>query len=297
MIDNEISASFVYASKLSKGIDIQKCLRESTSFWPKKLNNKSRVLIKPNLCAIKSHETGTTTDPKVVEEIVIFMKKEFGISDISVIESDGSQVLADLAFELLGYRELAERLDVKLVNLSKVPFSIKTFPENAFVKEIKFPITFTESDFLISVPKIKTHSDCFMTCALKNQYGCNPYWRKTSYHKQLDDAIVDFANAFMPDMTIVDGVIAMDGRKGPTDGVPLRMDTIIIGNDPVAVDHFVSTLMEINPMTVRYIVEAEKRGLGTTKYKTLGTPPGALKIRFNIKPARWHNLYGILQNY
>ncbi len=287
----------VYVSKVTRYNNVQNCLKESIRLWPKKLNSKSRVLIKPNLCAIKSHETGTTTDPKVVEEIINFLKTEFGVMDISIIESDGSQVLANLAFELLGYGKLAEKLDVKLVNLSRVPFTLKTFPENSFVKEIKFPITFEESDFVISVPKIKTHSDCFMTCALKNQYGCNPHWRKTIYHKHLDDAIVDFANAFKPDMIVVDGIIAMEGRKGPTDGVPLRMDTIIVGNDVVAIDHFVSTLMGINPTNVRYIVEAENRGLGTTKYKTFGVDPRTLKTIFNVKPSRWHNLYGIIQNY
>ena len=63
-------------------------------------------MIKPNLCAIKSPETGTTTDVRVIEAIVDCLKSTFGVDDISVIESDGTQVLADLAFRLLGYEKL-----------------------------------------------------------------------------------------------------------------------------------------------------------------------------------------------
>jgi uncharacterized protein (DUF362 family) len=295
---NKSGSELISVSKVYRDSDIAKIISENFSLWNDiKLDSNSRVLIKPNLCSIKSHETGTTTDPRIVEEIIRFLKNNFDVSDISIVESDGSQVLADLAFELLGYRRLAEKLDVKLVNLSKVSFSIKTFASNAFVKKIKVPQIFQDSTFFISVPKIKTHMDCYMTCALKNQYGCNPYWHKTIYHKRLDDAIVDFNTAFKPDMVVVDGIVAMDGRKGPTDGVPLRMNTLIIGRDSVAVDHFVSILMGIDPTKVQYIVEAERRDLGTTKYTIVGVNPDELKRKFNIKAPRWHNCYGILQNY
>lgn len=261
------------------------------------LDSDSVVAIKPNLCAIKTHETGATTDPRVVEAVIKYLQSKFGVVNISIVESDGSQVLADVAFKLLGYEKLARKLNVNTVNLSKVPFSVKSFPENAFVKEIRIPQIMSDADFFISVPKIKTHSDCFMTCALKNQYGCNPYWRKTIYHKRLDDSIVDFNVAFKPDFVVVDGLVAMDGRKGPTEGVPLRMNTLIFGRDSVAVDCFVAQLMGINPLCVRYISEAERRSLGTTKFKTIGAHPDEIKRKFNIKPSRWHNFYGIFQNY
>ena len=297
-ITNERGLGLISVLKVHHVGDIANLISKSFDLWTDiNLDSNSRVLIKPNLCSIKSHETGTTTDPRVVEEIIKYLKNKFSVSDISIVESDGSQVLADLAFELLGYRKLAEKLNVKLVNLSKVPFSVKTFSENAFMKEIKVPILFQDADFFISVPKIKTHMDCYMTCALKNQYGCNPYWRKTIYHKRLDDAVVDLNNAFKPDLVVVDGIVAMDGRRGPTDGVPLRMNTLIIGRDSVAIDHFVATLMGINPKKVPYILEAERRGLGTTKYTTVGVNPDELKMKFNIKAPRWHNCYGILQNY
>ena len=75
------------------------------------------------------------------------------------------------------------------------------------------------------------------------------------------------------------------------------MNTLIVGRDLVAVDHFVARLMGFNPGKIRFIVEAEKRGLGSSKYKTVGINPDEVKVKFTIERPRWNNLYGILQNY
>ncbi len=261
-----------------------------------KLSSDSVVVIKPNLCCIKSPETGATTDPRVVEGIINHLKNKFGVSNIYVVESDGAQVLADMAFRLLGYERLSKRLNVRLVNLSKSPFFVRAFPKNVFLRKVRVPSIIEDADFFISVPKIKTHSffGCLFTCALKNQYGCNPYPRKTIYHKRLDDAIVDLNLVFKPDLVVVDGIVAMEGT-GPTAGVPVRMNTLIFGRDPVAVDHLVARIMGINPNHVRYLAEAERRGVGKTTYKTIGVSLKEVKRRFRTSPPRWYNLYGLLR--
>ena len=260
------------------------------------LSQDSVVVIKPNLCCIKSSETGATTDPRVVEEIINYLKNEFGVSEIYIVESDGTQVLADMAFKLLGYEKISKRLNVKLVNLSKAPFSLKAIPKNVFLKEVMVPSIIETADFFISVPKIKTHADCLFTCALKNQYGCNPYPHKTIYHRRLDDAIVDLATAFKPDLVVVDGIVAMEGWKGPTDGVPVRMNIVIFGRDPVAVDHLAATMVGINPNNIRYLAEAKRREIGNALYKIIGTNPKEVERRFKTHPPRWYNLYGLLCN-
>jgi uncharacterized protein (DUF362 family) len=215
------------------------------------------------------------------------------------VESDATQVLADMAFKLLKYENLAKRLDVKLVNLSKSPFSIRVFPENIFLKEVKIPEVFDKADFFISVPKIKTHDVRSFTATLKNQFGCNPDPHKSRLHKRLDDAIVDLNQAFKPDLIIVDGIVAMGGYRGPVDGIPLRMDTIILGRDPVAIDHLVARIMGINPNSVRYLVEAERRGLGTTtEYSTVGPIPWEFRRRFKVDPPTLRNFYRLFRrNY
>lgn len=297
-MSNNLGQKSVYIHKLKDMSDIPRAMKTGfDSLGDFMLGPDSAVVIKPNLCCIKPPETGATTDVRIVEEIINYLKNEFGVSDIYIVESDGAQVLADIAFKLLGYEKLSKRLNVKLVNLSRCEFSVKAFPTNAniFLKEMRIPRIMEDADFFISVPKIKTHADCLLTCALKNQYGCNPYPRKTIYHKRLDDAIVDLNLVFKPDLVVVDGIVAMDGWKGPTDGVPIRMNTLIFGRDPVAVDHLVARIMEINPNYVRYLAEAKRRRVGKTTYKTIGVSLKEVKRRFSNSPPRWYNLYGLLR--
>jgi uncharacterized protein (DUF362 family) len=79
-IQNQVSVLKVDAKNIQQ--DIKKGI---DSIGGLNLQKDSVVLIKPNLCAIKPPETGATTDVRVVEGIVNYMRNEFGISDISII--------------------------------------------------------------------------------------------------------------------------------------------------------------------------------------------------------------------
>jgi uncharacterized protein (DUF362 family) len=249
------------------------------------------VAIKPNLCCIKGPETGATTDLRVMEAIIRYLQEEFHVSDISVVESDGTQLLADMAFKLLGYENLCQRMNVKIVNLSKDQFTVKTFEKNAYLKKIKVPETLARATCLISVPKIKIHTLCTFGGTMKNQYGCNPYPKKSIYHSHLTDCVVDLTSVFKPQLVVVDGIVGMEGR-GPVHGVPVKMNNLIFGRDVVAVDHLIGRLIGANPNKVKYIIEAQKRGLGTTKYEVVGAEVEACKRQFSCPPGR-NNLYGL----
>jgi uncharacterized protein (DUF362 family) len=286
----------ILISKIEDGVNISGFLKkELDSFGDLKLSPDDVVAIKPNLCCIKSYETGATTDPHVIEGIINYLKDDYGVTSIYIVESDATQMLADMAFKLLGYERLSKKLGVELINLSKSPFSIKSFPDNAFLKKIRFPDIMEKASFFISVPKIKTHGTNSFTSALKNQFGCNPDPKKSKLHKKLDDAIVDLNLAFRPDLVIVDGMIAMGGYRGPVDGVPIRMNTFIFAHDPVAVDHLVSRIIGIDPSSVKYLVEAERRGIGTTNYTTIGKIPWGFQKQFKIDPPRLLNFYNLFR--
>jgi uncharacterized protein (DUF362 family) len=205
------------------------------------------------------------------------------------------QVLADIAFKLLGYERMAKKLDVKLANLSKVSFREKGFPDNIFIKKLRVPSIIEDADFFISVPKIKTFGSRTFTGVMKNQYGCNPYPHKTIYHKRLEDAIVDLNSVFRPNMMVVDGIVAMEGHLGPTEGVPIRLNALIFGLDAVAVDHLICRLIGIRPDSVQYLVEARKRGIGEFDYETVGANLNEVRVKFRRSPPRWRNLLGLLR--
>lgn len=255
------------------------------------LDQDAVIAIKPNLCCIKGPETGATTDLRVVEAIIRYLQDEFHVSDISIIESDGTQLLADMAFKLLGYERLCKKLGVKLVNLSKSPFSYKTFEKNSVMKKVKVPDIFERVTCLISVPKIKIHTLCSMGGTMKNQYGCNPVPKKTRYHSRLHECIVDFTAVFKPQLIVVDGIIGMEGC-GPVSGIPVKMNTLIFGKDALAIDHLIARLIGLNPNKIQYLMQAQKRKLGTTNYRLVGSSFKEVEHQFNFPPKR-SNLYGL----
>jgi uncharacterized protein (DUF362 family) len=53
----------------------------------------------------------------------------------------------------------------------------------------------------------------------------------------------------------------MEGR-GPSGGIPVKMDLIIAGTDVVATDAIASRVMGFEPMEVAHIRKAFEKGLG-----------------------------------
>jgi len=286
----------IITSRIKNSDDIYNCVENGiTKIGIRELNSDSIIVIKPNLCCMKSHETGATTDPRVVEAIIRCFQNQYEVKSFYVVESDGQQVLADMALKLLGYEKLCKKVGATAVNLSKRPFSVRMFPQNSFLKKIKIPDIMEKADFFVSVPKIKTFAERSFTAALKNQFGCNPDPNKGKLHSRLGDAIVDLNVAFKPNLVVVDGIVAMGGYGGPTSGMPIRMNTLLFGRDPVAMDHLVARIIGIEPNSVEYLVKARKRRIGVAQYQIEGPVPSGHKREFRIPQPRLSNLYGLLR--
>jgi uncharacterized protein (DUF362 family) len=65
----------------------------------------------------------------------------------------------------------------------------------------------------------------------------------------------------------VDGIIAGEGHE--TSGNPVKMDLVIAGTDPVAVDAVGAVVMGISPTDIKHLLLAEKQGLGTCRLEKI----------------------------
>jgi uncharacterized protein (DUF362 family) len=115
-------------------------------------------------------------------------------------------------------------------------------------------------DFLVSMPKLKTHHWAGVTLSLKNMFGVVPGscygWPKNVLHwAGIDRAILDVNAAARPDFAIVDGIVGMEGN-GPIQGTPKASEVLVFGNDPVAVDATCCRVMGLKPERVRYLAQA-----------------------------------------
>jgi len=119
-----------------------------------------------------------------------------------------------------------------------------------------------EADFLVSMPKIKTHHWSGVTLAMKNMFGIVPGarygWPKNILHwKGIQESILDLCATVPIHFVIADGIVAMEG-DGPLNGTPRPMGRIVLADDPVAADATCARLMGFEPSRIVHIREGAR---------------------------------------
>jgi uncharacterized protein (DUF362 family) len=243
-------------------------------------SGKKQILIKPNYINSKHPSTGITTDSRVVEGVVQFLKIGKTTSNIIIGEGSG---FADTfqAFKIAGIDAVADRWGVKLVDLNKDEFVEVEVPYSLSLKKVRVAKTAWEST-IISVPKLKPHRIATVTLSLKNMMGALA--SKGSMHRgtSLSENIADLASVLKPSLAVIDGIIAGEGHE--TSGDPVPMNLVIAGTDPVAADAVGAAVMGVAPEDVKHLLLAEKKGLGTCQLANvtvLGEPIEVVRRKFH----------------
>jgi uncharacterized protein (DUF362 family) len=254
-----------------------------------------KALIKLNLCLLKGPETGATVDPRVAKALTEWLLENYDLAKIWLAEADATHLGAEMAFKALGWYEFFKDMQkVEFLNLSK---DDTIAVEGRYIKDLRMSKTMMKVDFLISLAKLKTHTQQKITCIMKNQFGAIPYKYKIVYHPRLAGAIYDATAARFPDLCIIDGLIAMEGN-GPTNGVPRRTGLLLSSNDAISMDHYCARLMGFRPTAVPHLRLAINRNGGPINYEILGGPPKPMNLKFLFLP-KWKEVLkkgiGLLQ--
>jgi uncharacterized protein (DUF362 family)/Pyruvate/2-oxoacid:ferredoxin oxidoreductase delta subunit len=220
------------------------------------------VLIKPNMLQAKPPEEGITTHPQVLEAVINIVQDAGGVALVGDSHGGSAEGLKRY-WDVTGYSEVCNRLDVELVNFEKSGVYIKE--RNGRKYYIAKPVL--DCDCLINLPKLKTHSLTTFTCAIKNMYGSIPGQRKTEYHKlapkptNFAELVVDIFALTKPQLNIVDGIVAMQGM-GPAAGNPFDLGLILASTDGLALDSYICHILNKNPLKVPVNKIAYDQGLG-----------------------------------
>lgn len=239
------------------------------------------VVIKPNLCYYWDRSTGQTTDPDFIASLVSLLRQRISPNvDVSIVESDASAMKCKHVFKMLGYEKLSRDQNVRLVNLSEDDYSPLKVTVDGHVFTIMVPETIRKAELKINVPKIKYMRDpMFLTCALKNVYGCNPYARKSKLHADIERAIVGLNKAMGFNLCIVDG-ISVSGTQ------PRMLGLVMASEDPVAVDVAAARIAGLNPSRIKYIKVAASEGLGSSSFVEKGSPMRYFSARYPKRTVR-----------
>ena len=74
----------------------------------------------------------------------------------------------------------------------------------------------------------------------------------------LQEYILDIAATLKPHLTIVDGIVGMEG-DGPIMGTPIQSNVIVIGKNLPAVDATCARIMGIDPKKISYLKHSSGR--------------------------------------
>jgi uncharacterized protein (DUF362 family) len=217
------------------------------------------VLLKPNL--VGPDPLGImNTHPAVVaaarESFLRLGASQVLIGDGPAMDRDTEAVIESVRLKEFAGPLARTFIDLNIDDVEKVP--LKTHASR--LNELYLPKTALGVDFLVSMPKLKTHHWAGVTLSLKNMFGVVPGgcygWPKNVLHwAGIDPAILDINAAARPDFAIVDGIVGMEGN-GPIQGTPKPCGVLVLGDDPVAVDSTCCRVMGLNPARVNYLARA-----------------------------------------
>jgi len=249
-----------------------------------------RVFLKPNMV---EYEPGTAinTHPLVVAGAAVACRRA-GAAGVTVGEGPGHRRDIEYLLASTGLGDTLRDDRIRFIDLNHD--DVRFVPlRSRFtgMTELALPASLLQSDFVISLPKLKTHHWAGITCSMKNLFGTVPGavygWPKTMLHvKGIPNSILDLNATIRPHLAIVDAVTAMEG-DGPIMGRPRDMGFIAMGADPVAVDSTCARIIGLDPGKITYLAQAS-RFLGLSDERRIdhrGESPARYATRFDIVPA------------
>jgi uncharacterized protein (DUF362 family) len=207
------------------------------------------VLIKPNL--VEALQPPITTPVALVEAIVSYLQEK--VAGIRIIIGEGTAA-KDYStwhcFSELGYEGLARQYDVELVDLNEEELIEKRNPHCRRFPEMYLPAIVYDS-FLLSVPVLKAHSLAGVTLTMKNVIGAAPpshyqrggHWKKSAFHQDMQQAVLDLNRYRSPDFTLLDATVGMQVAHlwGPVCDPPPGL--VAASFDPVAIDAWGASIL------------------------------------------------------
>lgn len=252
-----------------------------------RIEDRERVLIKPNLTTSAGPETGITSDVRIVAALIERLL-DIGVRNISIGEGAGGTSTM-YALQKNGYLDLARKHGLKVLDLDTDDSILIDVPKPLSMGRVRVSKTTYESDFRISVGKLKIHSIAVTTGCLKNMIGVLSGRRwKLIVHNDVHNRIVDLNKVILPHFGIIDGIIG--NQRDEVKSYPKRSGVLLGGFDPVAVDSIASEIMSVSWREVPYLVRAQAAGLGVAdpaRIETLGPNVEEVKQAFDRRGTIW----------
>ena len=217
------------------------------------------VLLKPNLVEYIPGRPVNTDTHLIGAAAETFLR--LGAASVTVADGPGHHRDTELLLHQTGLGDQLAHRNIRFVDLNRDEL-IKTKLQANYsgLGHLWLPRTVLGSDFVVSMPKVKTHHWTGVTLSMKNMFGIVPGgrygWPKNVLHwAGIHESVLDICATVRPHFVIADGIVAMEG-DGPLNGTPRKLHMILFSDDAVAADSALARTLGVDPNRIRYIQEA-----------------------------------------
>lgn len=258
------------ATSLSSSLDLLKSYD---------LEENDSILIKPSIIEPAYGYQAVTTNPKLLDAIVVYLKEK-GVKDITVAEQAmiGEDTMD--AAKKSGILDICKKHNINFVDLKQCEYVEKR------VGNFKFEIA---KEFLnkkvINIPVMKTNSQIIISGAIENMVrAVDEETQKAMFAGDIEKTLPKLLKLLPPFLTIGDATIGLQGQGPTLLGEPAFLNMLFASKDPVALD---TMFVEMGMLTMPdYINESAKLGVGNNDPASIEVVGDELEaIRFHIKPA------------
>jgi uncharacterized protein (DUF362 family) len=227
------------------------------------------VVIKPNIGWDKTPEQGACTHPEVVATLVA-LALAAGAKEVQVMDHTCND--ARRCYVRSGIAPAAEAAGAKMIHLHpdrgvETAIGGELIPSWPVFREI------LAADVLINAAVAKHHGLSRATLGMKNWFGAIA-GRRNQLHQDVARANAELAAFFKPHLTVLDGtrVLLRNGPQGGNLEDVSHPRVLMAGADPVAIEAFGATLLNLTPEDLPQIALAEQKGLGSRVWQADDVP-------------------------
>lgn len=256
-----VETRFMVKVSLVKGQDRKTNIRNALDLIKEDIElPKKPVLLKPNFVSTSTSLAATHVDAmKAVMDFFL----DLGVKSFLIGEASAGHTWN--GYRNFGYLELEKSYPVKLLDLNEDEWVKTKILDSRFnTVEVKVSKTILDS-YRISVTRPKTHDVGIVTLALKNMaVGSLIGWDKESIHqgyRAFNLNLVKLAKLTFPHLSIIDGVVGMEGN-GPVHGSPVSSSFTVASTNALACDLVTTVLMGFDYKNIGYLWYGTQIGLG-----------------------------------
>jgi uncharacterized protein (DUF362 family) len=219
------------------------------------------VLLKPNIVEYIPEKPVNTNVQLIGAAAEAFFR--LGAASVTVAEGPGHHRDTELLLFETGLADQLLHRQIQFVDLNRDDLVKTRLRANySGLGDLWLPQAVLGSDFIVSMPKVKTHHWTGVTLSMKNMFGivpgCRYGWPKNVLHwAGIHESILDICATIRPHFVIADGIVAMEG-DGPLNGIEKKLRTVLLSDDPVAADSILARMLGVEPNQIRYLQEASQ---------------------------------------